>query len=75
VSSPSSIPTPKAARARKAALDRHRQPNDPALVEASRDLAAANLQQYIAQIVADAPPLSAAQRDHLAGLLRGGEAS
>lgn len=57
-------------RARLAALTRHRPPSDPAIVDAGRDLAAANLAGYISRIVAAAPPLSDEQRDRLALLLR-----
>jgi len=47
-------------------------PNDPdRLAEARRDLAAAKLQDYIERTLADAPPLSDAQRERLAVLLRG----
>lgn len=42
-----------------------------ALAEARRDLAAAKLEQYIERTVAEAPPLTAEQRDRLAGILRG----
>jgi hypothetical protein len=45
-------------------------PNDPdRLAEARRDLAAAKLQDYIERTLADAPPLSDAQRERLALLL------
>jgi hypothetical protein len=39
-----------------------------------RDFAAAKLEQYIERIVSEAPPLTSAQRDRLALLLRGGGA-
>ena len=47
---------------------------DPAkAAEARRDLAAAKLDKYIRDTIADAPPLTAEQRDRLALLLtRGG---
>lgn len=57
-------------RARLAALTRHRPPSDPAVIDAGRDLAAANLATYIARVVASAPPLTPEQRDRLARLLR-----
>ncbi|WP_248240265.1 hypothetical protein [Microbacterium kunmingense] len=44
-----------------------------AVEEASRNLAAAKIEQYIQKVVAEAPPLSAEQRDRLAGLLRTAE--
>lgn len=42
------------------------------VADARRDLAAANLEQYIGKVTADAPPLTAEQRDHLATLIREG---
>ena len=58
-------------RGRVAALTRSRTPDDPELVAARRDLAAANLAAYIRRTVAAAPPLLDEQRDRLAVLLRG----
>lgn len=47
--------------------------NNPERVEdARRDLAAAKLEQYITDVVAAAPPLSAEQRERLALLLTPG---
>lgn len=44
---------------------------DPKRIEgAYRDLAAAKIAAYIEKVVAEAPPLTAAQRDRLAILLR-----
>lgn len=40
------------------------------ITDAKRDLAAANLQQYIEKVVSTAPPLTDEQRDRLAALLR-----
>ncbi|WP_433586376.1 hypothetical protein [Microbacterium hydrocarbonoxydans] len=60
------------ARGRVAALSRSRSIDDPEFVDARRNLAAANIEAYITKVVATAPPLSEAQRDHLAGLLNGG---
>lgn len=50
--------------------------HDPAadVTELRRQLKAERLEDYIAKVVAAAPPLSASQRDKLAMLLRGGEA-
>lgn len=62
-------------RARVASLSRDRQPDDPDLVNARRDLRAARLAEHIAKAVAQAPPLTDAQRDRLTGLLRGGGAA
>lgn len=57
-------------RARIAALSRDREPGDPELLNARRDLRAARAEQYIEKILAEAPPLTAEQRDRLAELLR-----
>jgi hypothetical protein len=62
-------------RARVAALTRSRPPDDPELVEARRDLAAEGIAQHIAKVVAKAPPLTSAQRDRIAAILRGGDAA
>lgn len=43
--------------------------------ELRRDYTAERLAEHIAKVVAEAPPLTAEQRDRLAGLLRGGGAS
>ncbi|WP_439592392.1 hypothetical protein [Microbacterium sp.] len=67
--------TIQGARARVAAFTRSRAADDPDLVDARRDLAAANLEKHITRVVADAPPLTDAQRTRLASLLRGGASS
>jgi hypothetical protein len=59
-------------RARVAALTKHHPDGSPALTGARRDHAAEKLAENVAKIVAQAPPLSAAQRDRIAALLRGG---
>jgi hypothetical protein len=56
-------------RARVAALTRHREPDDPDLDEARRDLAAERLTEAVRRAVATAPPLSAEQIEKLRGLL------
>lgn len=56
-------------RAQVAALTRSRTPDDPEFITARRDLAAANIEQYVARIVETAPPLTSAQRDRIASLL------
>lgn len=61
-------------RARVAALSRDRQPDDPDLIDARRDLRAQRLADYIKRVVDTAPPLTPAQRDRLALLLRGAAA-
>ena len=62
-------------RARLASLTRSRSADDPDLLAARRDLRAARLEEYISKTLAAAPPLSDAQRDRLALLLRGGAAA
>jgi hypothetical protein len=66
-------PTPAvaAARARHAGLTRHRGANHPQTREAAADLAEAQIAAWIARRLTEAPPLSAARRARLAGLLRG----
>ena len=63
-------------RARVASLSRSRTADDPALLDARRDLRAARAEEYVRQLVESAPPLTSEQRDRLAVLLRpGGEAA
>ena len=57
-------------RARIASLSRSRPFDDPELVDAQRGLAAAKLGDYIERTLAEAPPLTDAQRAALAELLR-----
>jgi hypothetical protein len=52
------------------ALSRSRDPDDPDLVEAKRDLAEAKITAYVEKILAEAPPLNDEQRTRLAELLR-----
>ncbi|KAA9148569.1 hypothetical protein F6B41_02805 [Microbacterium lushaniae] len=66
------LSNPQQQRNRVATLARHRHADDPELLSARQDLKAAKLEQYIAKIVASAPPLTPAQRDRLAAILRGG---
>lgn len=62
------------ARSRLAANVRNHPDADHAPLR--RDLAAANLEAYVAKTVAAAPPLTSEQLDRIAGLLRpGGEAA
>jgi hypothetical protein len=61
-------------RARLAATERHHPDADTA--ELRRDLRAARAEDYIRRLIESAPPLTAAQRDQLATLLRpNGEAA
>ncbi|MCR4488491.1 hypothetical protein NUV33_05245 [Micrococcus luteus] len=57
-------------RGRVASLTRSRPADDPQLIEARRDLAAAKLDAYVKRVLAEAPPLTDAQRDRIAALLR-----
>lgn len=59
-------------RAEYASLTQYRNPDDPELLDARRNLRAAKLAEHIARVVAEAPPLTPEQRDRLAILLRGG---
>lgn len=59
-------------RGRVAALSRSRAADDPELLDARRNLRAERLADHIAKAVAEAPPLTDAQVDRLAVLLRGG---
>jgi len=70
-------PTVAHHRARKAGLIRcvnngERQPDDPEFIDATRELAAAQIANYIRKITAAAPPLSDEQRHQIAALLRVG---
>lgn len=59
----------RAAAGRAAATERWSGPEAPATLDARRDLRAAQLEQHIARVVAEAPPLTEHQRDRLATLL------
>ncbi len=59
-------------RARVASLSRDRAPNDPEIIAERRNMRAERLADYVAKVVAEAPPLTPAQRDRIAVLLRGG---
>lgn len=64
-------------RATVAALSRSRSHDDPDLIAARQRLRAAKLEEYVSRVVAEAPPLTTAQLDRVAGLLRtvGGDAA
>ncbi len=64
-------PAEKTDRARIAALRRHH-PNDPKTHELAAAFKADRLAQHIQRVVDEAPPLTPAQLDRLAVLLRGG---
>jgi hypothetical protein len=57
------------ARAREAALKRHRPPDDPAIAAAVVERRNAAVEQYIQRLLAETPPLSAEERLHLTRLL------
>ena len=61
-------------RARVAGLSRDRAPDDPELLAARLNLRAERLAAHVEKIVAQAPPLTSAQRDRIAALLRSGAA-
>lgn len=52
------------------ALRRHRTDDDPAVLDAARDLAAERLVEHVRRVVDQAPPLTTEQRDRIAALLR-----
>lgn len=62
-------------RGRVAALSRSRTADDPELVDARQNMRAERLADYIKRTVDAAPPLTNAQRDRLALLLKGGGAA
>ncbi|MGO9297043.1 MAG: hypothetical protein ACLP52_24720 [Streptosporangiaceae bacterium] len=61
--------TVASSKAKLAGLVAHRDPADPAITEARRDLAAANLEQHIQRIITAAPELTPEQADRLRALL------
>ena len=68
-------PEVSAARARVAAFGRcvkngEREPDDPDVVDAASELAAANITAYVKKTLANAPALSDEQRSKLAELLK-----
>ena len=60
----------RSAAARVGALSRSRQPHDPDLVNARRDLRAARAEEYVNDVVAGWPPLTPEQVDKLVTILR-----
>lgn len=58
-------------RGRVAALSRSRPANDPELLAAKSELAAANLEAYVRRIVEAAPPLTADQREAILAAFAG----
>ncbi len=65
------LPDPTlSARGRLNAYKRYRPADDPAIIEARRDLKALRAADYVRRLIDEAPPLTASQRDNLAVLLR-----
>jgi hypothetical protein len=61
-------------RGRANALRRYRSADDPEVLDAVRDLRLARAEDYIQQLVDQAPPLTPAQRRQLAAVLLRGAA-
>ncbi|MGH3556430.1 hypothetical protein [Mycobacterium sp.] len=59
-------------RARIAALSRDRQPDDPDLLDARRDLAYERLAEHVRKVVDTAPPATPEQLCRIAGILQAG---
>ncbi len=57
-------------RGRLNALKRYRSPDDPAIADATRDLAAERLAEHVRRVVDAFPPLTPEQRDRIVVLLR-----
>ncbi len=64
----------KQKRAQIAGLSRVLPPDDPKLADARRDLRAQRLEEHVAKVLAEAPPLSDEQLSSIAALLRAGAA-
>ena len=60
-------------RGRIAGLSRDREPDDPELVEARRNLRAERLAERVHEAVSQAPPLTREQIDRIAAILNGGQ--
>lgn len=69
-----SVSPVQSAKGRKARATALHGANSTQVADASRDLAAAKIQQYIERVIAEAPPLTHDQRSRLATLLTGGAA-
>lgn len=66
------MPSPTTLNARARLGQAVRAGDQDAATEARRDLAEAKIAQYVAKVVAEAPPLGPDQRARLAALLNGG---
>jgi hypothetical protein len=69
---PAPSPATAQRRARLAGLSYHRDPQDPAVVGARRELELSKLEDHVTKIVTDWPELTTAQLDRIAALLRAG---
>lgn len=64
------MPSPRVSAARKCAiLTRHRDASDPDLIAAKQEHAVLSIEEYVAKIVANAPPLTDTQRARISALL------
>jgi hypothetical protein len=63
------------ARARLGVEVRTKGANSPEALAARRDLAAAKIEQYVTRVLAEAPPLTAAQCDRIVSAVEIGAAS
>lgn len=64
------MPSPTTLNARARLGQAVRSGNNTAATEARRDLAEAKIAQYVAKVIAEAPPLSSEQISRISGLLR-----
>jgi hypothetical protein len=67
---PAPSPATAQCRARVAGLSYRRDPNDPELVDARRELELSKLEDHVRRVLDAATPLSAEQRTKLAEILR-----
>lgn len=68
---PALSPAGRKLKGKHAILTRHRGPDHAETIEAERDYRAEVLAEHVRRVVDTAPPLTPAQRDRLAALLRG----
>jgi hypothetical protein len=69
------MPSWTSERAKVASLTRSREPDDPALVNARRNLRALRLEEHVLRVLSDLPPLTDEQCERIAALLRAGGAA
>jgi hypothetical protein len=64
------MPSPRVTAARRmVVLARHRNAEDPELIQAASTWAEEAIAEYVAKIVADAPPFTESQRARISALL------